>query len=91
MNLTTVDEDKLNPIFSCPDCDSEDINASPPPQCNDCGADGNQYDDMRQWIQCPECLERKVNVHGTPVHRNTNFIITCEFEDCEYEAELIWM
>jgi predicted RNA-binding Zn-ribbon protein involved in translation (DUF1610 family) len=88
-NLTTLDDEKENPVFSCPDCDSEDIDASPPPSCNECGADGNQYDQMTDWIACPDCGEREITVHGTPQYKDTNFRLNCG--SCDYEAELLWM
>lgn len=89
MDLKTVDDSVDNPVFSCPDCGSEDIDASPPPVCNDCGADGNKYDQMVNWIECPDCKERDITVHGTPQYKQTSFRLTCG--SCEYEAELFAM
>lgn len=88
MELVTVNEDNEKPIYSCPNCYSEDINLNPP-SCNNCGADDSDHPKAVQWMQCPECEKRDITVHGTSQTNESEFRLTCN--SCDYDVELIWI
>lgn len=85
MELTTIDEDKDKPIYSCPNCESEDIDLGQP-VCNECGTDDTEYPKAVEWIQCPQCEKREITVHGVPQGKPADFRLTCS--SCDYTAKL---